>query len=117
MLEKTSHILELFAIETAEFLAPIVYSITITMLYYGPNSKHFGGVGGSFWAFKKIEDLARFQSKLVMMAFIDFTSAIISGCALWIFCSANFLKEGYKMMKVFLPMFCVIFAYISTAVS
>ena len=44
MIEKRNHILELFAIETVEFLAPIVYSIIITMAYYGPNAELFGGV-------------------------------------------------------------------------
>ena len=103
MVEKTENILQLFAIETAELLAPIVYSITFAMAFYGPNSEITGNVRGNYWTFHEIVDMERFQYKLFQMGLIDFTSCIISAFALWKFSSVNLLKEGHKMMKFFFP--------------
>ena len=107
MIEKTENIMILFAIETVEFLTPIIYSLTFAIAYYGPNAEMIGGIKGDFWKFKIIEDMTSFQTNLFLMFAIDFVSAIISGLALWKFCSTDFLHEGYKMMKIFFPILAV----------
>ena len=101
MIEKTENIVQLFAIETVEFLAPIIYSVTYAIAYYGPNAEMIGTVKGTFWNFKEMDDMTSFQSNLFLMFVIEFTSAITCGLALWKFCSTNFLQEGYNMLKVF----------------
>jgi hypothetical protein len=114
MIEKTENIMQLFAIETVEFLAPIVYSVTYAIAYYGPNAEMIGTVKGTFWNFKEIDDMTSFQSNLFLMFVIDFTSAIISAIALWKFCSISFLEEGHKMMKIFFPILSIRFGGIYT---
>ena len=116
MIEKTEKIMQLFVIETVEFLAPIVYSVTFAMAYYGPNAEMIGTVKGNFWTFKAIDDMTSFQFNLFRMFVIDCTSAIISGLALWKFTSINFLKEGYKMMKIFFPLLSIRFGGIYVVV-
>ena len=107
MIEKTEKIIQLFSIETVEFLTPIIYSLTFSMAYFGPNAEMIGGIKGEFWKFKKIDDMTSFQVNLFKMFAIDFISAIISGLALWRYCSTNFLHEGYKMMKMFFPILAI----------
>ena len=117
MVEKAEYILQLFAIETAEFLAPIIYSITFSMAFYGPNAEITGNIKGDHWTFQKIEDIESFQANLFLMLLIDSTSCIISGFALWKFASAELLQEGCKMMKVFFPFLAVTFGRIYENVS
>ena len=103
ILEKTEETLQLFAIEAIEFLVPIVYSITFVIAYYGPNAELIGNIRNNDWNFQSVDDIASFLGDMFLMFFIDFTSCIISGFALWKFSSTSFFREGYKMLKNFWP--------------
>ena len=103
MVEKTEETLQLFAIETIEFLVPIIYSITFVMAYYGPNAELIGNIRNNDWNFQSVDDIASFLSDMFLMCFIDFTSCIISGLSLWIYASTSLFQEGYKVLKIFWP--------------
>ena len=91
----------LFAIETVEFVVPLVYFITFLMAFYGPNGDIIGNIRNSDWQYKEVEDVLSFIENLIMMFLVDFTSFIISGLVLWKFSATNLLEEGYKMLKMY----------------
>ena len=93
----------LFAIESVEFIVPIVYCITFVLAYYGPNATIIGNVRNNEWQYTAVEDLRFFVTELILMFFIEFASCIVSWIILWKFTSISFLQEGYKVLKVYWP--------------
>ena len=106
-LTKMKETYELFGIEMIEALTPIVFMTTFLIAYHGPNAEKIGGVKMNLWQHTPMEDLPGFSKDLISMFFVELTASIISGILLWKFSSTNYAKEGYKLLKVFLPIMSI----------
>ena len=106
-LTKMKETYELFGIEMIEALTPIVFMTTFLIAYHGPNAEKIGGVKMNLWQHTPMEDLPGFSKDLITMFFVELMASIISGFLLWKFASINYAKEGYKMLKVFLPIMSI----------
>ena len=104
---KMKETFELFGIEMIEALTPIVFMTTFLIAYYGPNAEKIGGVKMNLWQHTPMEDLPSFSKDLISMFFVEFMASFISGVLLWKFSSINYLKEGYKVLKVFWPIMSI----------
>ena len=107
MTEKKEETLQLFAVETVEYLVPLVYTITFLMAFYGPNATILGNIRNSDWQYQEVEDVEHFIGELMKMFFVDLASLAVSGTIFWKVCSANFLQEGYQMVKLYWPLISV----------
>ena len=106
-LTKMKETYELVRIEMIEALSPIVFMTTFLIAYHGPNAEKIGGAKMKLWQHTPMEDLPGFSKDLITMFFVELMASIISGILLWKFSSINYAKEGYKMLKVFLPIMSV----------
>ena len=97
----------LFGIEMIEALTPIVFLATFLIAYHGPNSEKIGGVRMDLWQHTPLDDVANFSTDLISMFVVEFAASVISGILLWKFGSTNYLKEGYKLLKVYLPLIAI----------
>ena len=100
-LETKEEVLKLIGTELVEFLVPMIYLITFTISFYGPNAEIIGGVKFSGWHYEKVEDLVSFSAGLLVMFSVDLACLIISATLLWKFSSTNILNEGLKLVKVY----------------
>jgi len=107
LIEKKEETVQLCAIETVEFLVPLVYTITFLIAYYGPNATIIGNIRNSYWQYSEVEDVGHFVAELIKMFFVDLASLVISGIIFWKVASLNFLQEGYKMMDLYWPLISV----------
>ena len=98
---------ELFGVEMIEALTPIVFMTTFLIAYHGPNAEIIGGVKMNLWQHTPMEDLPSFSKDLILMFFVELMASIISGILLWKFASINYVKEGYKVLKVFWPIMSI----------
>ena len=90
---------ELVLNEIIETLVPIAFIISYSIVFYGPNHDVIGNVGCGYWSFQKIEDLNTFLLPVMLMAFLDTASVIISGALLHIYCNTNILLEYCRVVK------------------
>ena len=89
----------LIVAEAVEFLVPLTYIITFTMVYFGPNAKISGNVQNDYWQFVKVDNLLTYFTGALQMTIIDLVSFILSSVLLWKLCNINTLKESKKIIK------------------
>ena len=96
---KRDAIMELVLNETVETMVHIAFIVTYIFVYHGPNPDVIGNVGCECWTFKKVENLTTFLSPILLMAFADCVSGIISGVLLWKYCNVNIILEYCATLK------------------
>ena len=96
---KRDAIMELVLNETVETMVHIAFIVTYIFVYHGPNPDVIGNVGCDCWTFKKVENLTTFLSPILLMAFADCVSGIISGVLLWKYCNVNIILEYCATLK------------------
>ena len=105
--QKKEEALDLFAVESVEYLVPLIYTVTFLIAYYGPNANIIGNVRMTRWKFQGVEDVKSYTEQILKMFAIDLASLIISMTFLFKFASVTMLREGYKVMKLFWPLIAV----------
>ena len=85
--------------EAIEVLVPLVYFATLSMAYFGPNAKLYGGIGNSHWGHVKIENIEAIMVAGMEMFLVDFTSFVVCGVILYYFCKVNLYAEFCKYLK------------------
>ena len=98
---------ELIVAEIVEVLVPVAYAIAVLIAYYGPNSTILGNIKNNYWSYTEIEDLDSLMYSLFKMFAIDLLSAVIGTVLLWKFCSINFLREVFRILKLYWPFMCI----------
>ena len=96
---KNEALAELILNETFEMIAPISFIGSYLVAFYGPNYQILGNVGCSYWTFEATENLNALLKTVLIMAFMDSGSAVISGFLLWKFCRINIFWEYCKLIK------------------
>ena len=96
---KNEALAELILNETFEMIAPISFIGSYLVAFYGPNYQILGNVGCSYWTFEAAENLNALLKTVLIMAFMDSGSAVISGFLLWKFCRINIFWEYCKLIK------------------
>ena len=96
---KNEALAELILNETVEMMAPISFIGSYLLAFYGPNYQILGNVGCSYWTFEATENLNSLLKTVLIMAFMDSGSAVISGFLLWKFCRINIFWEYCKLIK------------------
>ena len=92
-----------FVIEMIEVLVPIAFMLTFLIAYYGPNATLIGNVRSNYFQYKEIKDVPNFLEEPIIMLVLDLGNAITGGILLWMFCSIDFMIEGYYFLKIFFP--------------
>ena len=75
-----------------KFVIPIVYCVCFLMAYYGPNADILGNIKFSSWHYREVVDVGKLVANLSLLFAIDFSSGVIAGILLWLFCKINVLK-------------------------
>ena len=94
-------LIQLVVNETIELIAPVTFIGSYLLAFYGPNYETIGNVGCSYWTFQGITDLNSLFMPVIVMALIDFGSAVVSGILLWKWCRINIFKEYCKVIKCY----------------
>ena len=116
-LEVQEEVFKLIGTELIEILVPIIFIISFILAYEGKNANVIGGVKGSFWHYKAVDDIANFSFNLMVMFMIDIFCCIVSACLLWKFSSINVLVEVYKLMEMFWKYMTILIGGMITMVS
>ena len=107
--EKQIYLLQELAInEMVEFMAPLAFVLAFVIAYYGPNSNLIGNVGATIWQFVAVEDISHTMELMCMLFLIDFSSTVISGIILWVFCKINLAKVFMVLEKEYGLVFCIV---------
>ena len=106
-LKKKEETLDLYAVESIEYLVPLIYTVTFLIAFYGPNADIIGNVGMTRWKFQGVEDVKSYIEELLKIFAIDLAALIVSTIIFWKLASINMLREGYKIMKLYWPMIAV----------
>ena len=85
---------KLILTEMMEVIIPFTYIVTIVIAYHGPNAEILGNIGNDYWQYSSIDDLGQLILSVLLMAIVDFFSALIIGYWLWKVCSIDFLRES-----------------------
>ena len=93
--------------EGVEFLVPISYIVTFSMVYYGPNAKYFGNVQNDYWQYIKVDNLLGYLTAATKMAFLDLMNILIALVLLWKFCAKNLLQECRTIVQRYGLLFTV----------
>ena len=106
-LKKKEETLDLYAVESIEYLVPLIYTVTFLIAFYGPNADIIGNVGMTKWKFQGVEDVKSYIEELLKIFAIDLAALIVSTVIFWKLASINMLREGYKIMKLYWPLIAV----------
>ena len=87
----------LYAVESIEYLVPLIYTVTFLIAFYGPNADIIGNVGMTRWKFQGVEDVKSYIEELLKIFAIDLAALIVSTVIFWKLASINMLREGYKI--------------------
>ena len=85
---------KLILTEMMEVIIPFTYIVTVVIAYYGPNAEILGNIGNDYWQYSSIDNLRELILSVLLMAIVDFFSALIVGYWLWKVCSIDFLRES-----------------------
>ena len=85
--------------EAVEFLVPIAYMATFSIMYYGPNAEISGNIRNDYWQYTKVNDVLDYFTAALQMTFLDLTSIVISAILLWKFCAINMVQEFMSIIK------------------
>ena len=69
------------------------------MAYYGPNAEILGNVKLTLWHYHAVTDLKSYLQNIILLFFVDLSSAIIVGIILWTMCKINILKTLQSIQK------------------
>jgi hypothetical protein len=92
--KKKEMVTELIISELLDCLVPLIYIITFTLAYHGPNAENLGGVKNDYWQFQEVNVLMDYLTPAAQMAFINLVGGMISVSSLYEFCNINLLKES-----------------------
>ena len=96
--EDNERITILVIAELVEGFTPVIYAMTITMAYYGPNSHLISDVGNTYWG-EEIENIENLYVTMFLLFGIDTLSAIINSVCLWRLLYVDMLSEFCRVLK------------------
>ena len=102
--EKKEETFMSFGLVTIESVAPLIYFSSFMLAYYGPNSEIIGGVKLNLWQHSPVDDIGAFSQNFFLMFAVEGVVIIISGIVLQKYAAVSFLREGYKLLKVYWPL-------------
>ena len=95
-------ITELITTEFIENMMPILFMITFTLTYNGPNAYHMEGMRYSYWQQPPVKDLVTlfYPTSFIFFGF-DLLVLICSAIFLYFACNVNMIKEAKMVLKNF----------------
>lgn len=96
--EDNERITILVIAELVEGFTPVIYAMTITMAYYGPNTHLISDVGNTYWG-EEIENIENLYIMMLLLFGIDTMSAIINSVCLWRLLYVDMLSEFCRVLK------------------
>ena len=95
---RNRHLKYLALKEFLEILIPMVYCLSFTAAYLGPNAEILGNVKLQLWHFKKVPDLYEKLENVMFYTAIECLRGVSFGVVLWRFFKLNmFSAYGYVM--------------------
>ena len=104
---KKEETLDLYAVESIEYLVPFIYTVTFLIAYYGPNADIIGNIRMTRWKFQGVDDVKSYTEELLKMFAIDLAGLMVSTIMFWKLAQINMMQEGYKIMKLYWPLIAV----------
>ena len=87
--------------EVMELLIPLLFMVSYTIAYYGPNAKNLGNFGIDYWQYEPIEDIWAYFNAALQMACVDTLSMVLTMVIVWKFTRINIGKEVKRVAKKF----------------
>ena len=107
--EDLSYLLQNLAfIEMVEVMVSLSFMLSLLVAYFGPNSNLIGNVGSSLFHYRKIEDIRHTVTNMFALFITDFSSIIVTGVILKLFCNINLMNVFIVMESEFGIVFCII---------
>ena len=95
---RNRHLKYLALKEFLEILVPMVYCLSFTAAYLGPNAEILGNVKLQLWGFKKVPDLYEKLENVVFFTIIESLRGVSFSVVLWCFFKLDmFSAYGYVM--------------------
>ena len=104
-------------IEMIEVMVSLSFMLSLLVAYFGPNSNLIGNVGSSLCHYRKIEDIRHTVTNMFALFLTDFSSIIVTGVLLKLFCNINLINVLIVMESEFGIVFCIILCFLGTGVS
>ena len=95
--------------EVLEFVIPLGYLACFLATYYGQNAEILGNIRNSYWQNQGVEDINNTIENVLLLAFIDVVSLLVSATILWFKFQINLINvsmlmghfsESYSMILV-----------------
>ena len=87
--------------EAMELLIPLLFMVSYTIAFYGPNAKNLGNFGIDYWQYEPIEDIWAYFNAALQMACVDTLSIVLTVVVVWKFTRINIRKEVKRVTKKF----------------
>ena len=111
-IEKQTELLQELALnDINRFMIPLVFILSFTIAYHGPNAHLIGDVGVTIWQYVAIENVNHTIEFLVIFFVVDFFSTLISGIILWTFCKINLANAFMVLEQDFGFVFLVVLSH------
>ena len=107
---KKVQITKLIIVELVEGFVPVIYGISMSLAYYGPNSALFANISSRFWG-KPIEDIRHLYYMTLLWFSIDVISATLNSICLWKVLKLNMLQELASVLNKYWHFMVVKFGY------
>ena len=83
--------------EIVEVLLPILFMMTFTITYNGPNANHMEGMLQSYWQARPVDDLwSYFYPTSFLFLGVDLIVLVITAIILYFGCNSNLMQEAQK---------------------
>ena len=93
---------ELVVSEIVELLLPILFMITFTITYNGPNANHMEGMLQSYWQQSPVKDLwSHFYPTSFLFLGVDLIVLVSMAIILYFGCNTNLMQEAHKVWMNF----------------
>ena len=87
--------------EAMELLIPLLFMVSYTIAYYGPNAKNLGNFGIDYWQYEPIEDIWDYFNAALQMAFVDTLSIVLTVSVVRRFTKIDVVKEVKRVAMNF----------------
>ena len=114
--EKRKAILRLLLAELSEGLIPLLYAISFSLAFYGPNGHLIGYVRSEYGNHNVVKDAGRTLIVMFGLFAVDTMCLFLNSIIAWIFCKINLFDEFCMVMNKYwyimaLKMISVIYQY------
>ena len=107
---KKSAIMRLILAELVEGIVPLSYAIGFAMAYFGPNAYLIGNVLNDYWAYEKVENIARLFYIQFSLIGVDCIGVVLNTSILSKFGNLNLVQEACNTIKVYWTILAIMLA-------